>query len=299
MESIILQLYEHLNANNSTTNGTNMKEESVTSHDRSEKPWKYIGYRGFCDFVASDNDFFILRRFSALTARLLLILQDELVELETQLSVLESRLSEKLAPDVHNGSFRQETQKTRLDLIREIDKKLRAYNELIIQHSDLRSRPRVPQKDVASLANWFHNNQNAILEEETDFINHRKDLFAMVPKMKTPLRRVLEQSSHFRLTRLWRKSPVLEDDNVHYASDVRIDQFITFTITGLGLAMLISPLWILAFVSDISRRLAVITAFVVVFLGIISFTTVARPFESLSASAASEKAELQKEISDW
>jgi hypothetical protein len=107
---------------------SSVEQESVTSHDRSKKPWKYIGYRGFCDFVASDNDFFILRRFSALTTRVLLALQDELVELETQLSVLESQLSEKLAPDVHNGSFRQETQKRRLDLIRGIDGKLRAYS---------------------------------------------------------------------------------------------------------------------------------------------------------------------------
>ena len=30
------------------------------------KPWKYIGYRGYVDFIASENDFYIMRRFAAL-----------------------------------------------------------------------------------------------------------------------------------------------------------------------------------------------------------------------------------------
>jgi hypothetical protein len=157
---------------------------------------------------------------------------------------------------------------------------------MVIQHSNLRSRPRVPEKDVASLSNWFHNHQNAILDEETQFISHRKDLIALVPKVKTPLRRLLERSSHFRLTRLWRKKRLLKDESVHYSSDQRIDQFVSAVIILLGVAMLIAPLWILAFVRYTVGRLAVITTFVVVFLCLISVTTVARPFESLAAAAA-------------
>lgn len=58
--------------------------------DYHKKPWKYAGYRDFSSFVASDNNFFILRRFSTLSARVLLALQDELVELEDQLNVIVS-----------------------------------------------------------------------------------------------------------------------------------------------------------------------------------------------------------------
>lgn len=88
-----------------------------------------MGYRGFSEFVASHDNFFILRRFGTLTARVLLSLQDELVELEGQLETLENHLSSAGAPDIHNGSFREETQQARVDLIREIDGKLRAYSE--------------------------------------------------------------------------------------------------------------------------------------------------------------------------
>jgi hypothetical protein len=97
--------------------------------DYEKKPWKYIGYRSFTSFIASDNDFFILRRFSTLAVRVLLALQDELAELEDQLATIDARLSDPLAPDVHNGSFRQETSEMRLELIREIDRKLRSYSE--------------------------------------------------------------------------------------------------------------------------------------------------------------------------
>lgn len=107
----------------------NINLETLPASELKRKHWKYVGYRGFCEFVTSDDDFFILRRFSQLTARVLLALQDELTELESQLSILETQLSSRSAPDMHNGSFREETSQTRLDIIQEIDKKLRAYSQ--------------------------------------------------------------------------------------------------------------------------------------------------------------------------
>lgn len=54
----------------------------------------------------------------------------------------------------------------------------------------------------------------------------------------------------------------------------------------MGMVMLIAPLWVLAVTHGTMKRLGVITGFVVLFLGLIAFTTVARPFESLAAAAA-------------
>lgn len=263
-----------------------VQPQEPTREDRKKQPWKYVGYRNFCEFVASDDDFFVLRRFSVLSARVLLALQDELAELEGQLEVHEKELASTSAPNVHNGTFRDEHSETRLDIIREVDRKLRAYNELVIQHSDLRKRPPVSGKDRNSLSNWFSNHSRAISEEETKYVQISRDLFAMVPKSKTPLRRFLERSSHFRLFRLWIKASPLEDENVHYTSDQRIDMFVNVIIAMIGLVMLIVPLWVLAFVTWVVHRLAIITTFVVVFLCFVSFTTVARPFETLGAAAA-------------
>lgn len=98
------------------------------STEYEEKQWKYVGYRGFCKFLASDDDFLILRRFGNLSIRVLLALQDELVDLEGQLETIENTLARFDAPDAHNGSFRQETVECRHELIREIDRKLRSYS---------------------------------------------------------------------------------------------------------------------------------------------------------------------------
>lgn len=97
--------------------------------DIDAKPWKYTGYRSFSAFVASDNDFFILRRFSSLSARVLLGLQDQLSRLEEDLEQLEKRTREKDVPDIHNGSFRQEAEEGREILVRQAQRLLRDYSQ--------------------------------------------------------------------------------------------------------------------------------------------------------------------------
>jgi len=176
----------------------------------------------------------------------------------------------------------------RYELIREINEKLRAYHELVIQHSELRRRPPVPAKDTTSLSNWFSNHNKAILDEETTYIQHSEDLFAMVPPSKTPLRRLLERSSRFRLFRLWKTASPLDDENVHFISDRRIEFCVSAIIVLIGLFMLIVPLWVLAYTDGIATRLGIITAFVVAFLCFVSFTTVTKPFETLGAAAVYE-----------
>ena len=45
-------------------------------------------------------------------------------------------------------------------------------------------------------------------------------------------------------------------------------------------------MWILQALDKNNHKLGVITAFVVVFLGLVSYATVAKPFETLAATAA-------------
>ena len=163
-------------------------------------------------------------------------------------------------------------------------------DDLVLQHSQLKAHPPVAKKDLSSLENWFYNNGNAILEAETDYIKRSSDLFSVVPKSKSPLRVLLEHSRRFRLLKLWQDEnvdgTVHSDEDVHYTSDEKIDRFIATFIMVLGLIMLIAPLWILAFLGGLVQRLGVISAFIVLFVALISVTTVAKPFESLAAAAA-------------
>lgn len=69
-----------------------------------------------------------------------------------------------------------------------------------------------------------------------------------------------------------------------------MDKFVTCMTLALGLAMLIGPLWLLQHFStgqsNLRLRLIIITAFLMGFTALISLLTVARPFETLAATAA-------------
>jgi hypothetical protein len=107
--------------------------ESVGPTEEKEKPWKYIGYKVFSRWVASDPSFFVLRRFGTLNARVALSLQDEIAQLEERLDHMDKTYSDRYTTDAHNGTFRDEPFSNgtddRLELVREVlPKKLAAYS---------------------------------------------------------------------------------------------------------------------------------------------------------------------------
>ena len=154
----------------------------------------------------------------------------------------------------------------------------------MIQQSTIRSRPKVDPTILRCMSTWFRRHGNAILSEETEYLTHKRDLFAIVAKDKSPLRRLIERTPAFLLHRLAGKQPK-EGDIIHYLAERRTEYLVSAVLTLLGLAMLITPLWILSFVEDQVKRLSVITCFVVAFLPIVTFTSSARPFELLAATA--------------
>lgn len=79
---------------------------------------------------------------------------------------------------------------------------------------------------------------------------------------------------------------MIEDKYIHYNSDKRIDRFIATFITVLGIIVLTAPLWILVLMNGLIQKLSVISIFILFFAILLSFTTVARPFESLATAAA-------------
>jgi hypothetical protein len=87
----------------------------------------YWGYPGYCRFLTSDNDFFYLRRFGFLHARVLLALQDHIAVLEDELDRIDQHAGRKDNVDRHNGSFRQDD-RNRSNLISEIHVKLKEYS---------------------------------------------------------------------------------------------------------------------------------------------------------------------------
>jgi hypothetical protein len=82
--------------------------------------------------MASDQAFFILRRFGTLNTRVLLAMQDEIVELEDRLNFMDEEYSRKDYTDaVDNGTFRDDPFGDRRKLVQEIlPEKLARYSIL-------------------------------------------------------------------------------------------------------------------------------------------------------------------------
>ncbi|KAI0437797.1 hypothetical protein F4803DRAFT_128555 [Xylaria telfairii] len=255
-----------------------------------KQPWKYVGYRRYAEFLSSDSDALIFRRFGTLNARVGLLLQDKVSVLERKLMDLDRDFSRRDADPINNGTFRDDKEE-REALLNEIDYHLNRYNKFLIQQSQLRDYVRAPSRDVKNLRTWHANHQHkAIDEEEHRYLEQDQDLIRLRATDKTPLRDWIDSSLVLRTLSIWKKKsrvvPEYEASNISYYSDTSIDAFASAMIVFVGASLLITPIWILQAIEKLQIKLGVITAFVLVFLLVLSFAMVAKPFEALGATAA-------------
>lgn len=106
-----------------------MDPPKPTKDDLEDKPWKYYGYKAFSEWAASDDDFFVLRRFKNLNTRVLLRMQDHIVQLERDLRKLDKEHSRVEAVDVNNGTFRYDTVDGRKQILGRVQEKLKEYSQ--------------------------------------------------------------------------------------------------------------------------------------------------------------------------
>lgn len=109
----------------------------LTDEEIRIKPWKYIGYKGYADLLSSDDDLFILRRFNTLNVRVILAQQDRLSKLEHELAEVDERNSKRDAPDVNNGTIRDDIEERKL-LLDDIRKEIHRYS--LSYHSSHKSQ---------------------------------------------------------------------------------------------------------------------------------------------------------------
>lgn len=110
---------------------------------RRSNPARYLGYRVFSKWVASDQTYFIIRKFPALNVRVILSLQDEIVQLEQELNDLDEDWSRENLPGgihhpdpetIHNGTFRYDDVIERTQLINTLSKKLKCYSKTLSRY---------------------------------------------------------------------------------------------------------------------------------------------------------------------
>ncbi|KAK6829717.1 hypothetical protein PG987_010301 [Apiospora arundinis] len=270
------------------------QENEPSEEDIQTKPWKYVGYRGYSKFISSDDDLLIFRRFSELNTRVLLSMQNKVCELEQELFEIDNKYGGKNAEDFNNGTFRGD-QPDRTKLLEKISRALSKYNALVIQQTGLRKYPAAPQRDIKNINRWHYNHGNyAIADEERQYLQQTDDLISIAERDKTPLRQFIDKSQRLRTLRIWQQPSSgsntdhqhYRDQDVSYYSDKRIDAFTSLTIVFIGIAMLLTPIWILQSLQAPTMKLVVITIFILAFLITLFYAMVTKPFEALGATAA-------------
>ncbi|KAI8623321.1 hypothetical protein F5Y19DRAFT_468605 [Xylariaceae sp. FL1651] len=255
-----------------------------------KRPWKYVGYRRYAQYLASDDDLLIFRRFRVLNTRVALLLQDRITALEKRLQKLDDAYNKSDEDPINNGAFGEDTD-DRDTLMNEIIDNLDRYNKFLIQQSSLREYMRAPPRDIQSLRTWHENHPNITTnEEEHSYLREKQDLIRMRLDEKTPLRRWIDNSSILRALALWRKRSQIastdETENVSYYSNAVMDFFASAIIFTIGGIIIVMPIWVLLGLNGIVDKVGAITVFIVAFLAVLSFVLVAKPFEVLGATAA-------------
>jgi hypothetical protein len=164
-----------------------------------------------------------------------------------------------------------------------VDKFLNGYSQLV-------SHGTPSPKDVSNVRRWLAViRPSAIDERESEYINHDNDLVSVQPSYRSLGSTLLEKISFGGPWNPrgipWLRDRFSKEAPRDIVSLQKMEKVSTVVISVAALAMLIGPIWILAFLKPMTHRLAVISSFIVVFFVVLAIT-MSRLYESLAATAA-------------
>ncbi|KAI6863355.1 hypothetical protein KC323_g5086 [Hortaea werneckii] len=262
----------------------------LTTEQKEFYNWQYQGYPSLTKWMASSNDFFLLRRFSPLQVRCLLYLQNEIAK-RKQLIESWDDYAQRQSYGTQKGccgSLSDDPYPQRLALIQQALPLIQQYNDLVNSFTLLKEKQTASAHQIQNIANWFLWYPSAIdFEEEQHFKGHDGDLFAILPKRRSPLVTLMRRSHWIRrVFSLRPRDDRIDDPSNNYTSGTGVEVFATILILFVGLGMTFGSIWWLNFVNDNVHRLAIITASATLFTTWAWLAAGNRPFEILAAFAA-------------
>jgi hypothetical protein len=154
----------------------------------------------------------------------------------------------------------------------------------------LKAQPPASKQNIKNVKNWLFNNNGPIYEKEAEFVD-KEDLITIAAGRKSSARYLFERmilvptNGLFGLFTRRDHTNLSDCRTIVQGKDEHIDALATAAIFLAAAMMLIAPLWILAGIGETYQKLTVITIFLIVFLSVLNWGTVARPFEILAATA--------------
>ena len=159
----------------------------------------------------------------------------------------------------------------------------------MLSFSQIRTWRSAQKYQIENIEAWFWNHPTAIVKEEQEFVRKAGDVVALVARVKSPLRLLLEKFRSVLTCSLFRakqRTDQVQSPTTSYYSNAKFDAFVTAVLIFSGILLLLGPMWTLQYMTNNTKRLGVITAFILLFTSLLASATVAKPFEVLAATAA-------------
>ncbi|KAH0425847.1 hypothetical protein CcaCcLH18_10716 [Colletotrichum camelliae] len=261
---------------------------------------RHGGYLAAASWLARDidNETLIFRKFDTLSAANLLYMQSEILELEKRLEQMHLLALQSDDMDLKDAastwatlveqsqagaaSFRQDA-KERMDLIKELRKKLREYHEILLLQSQIAQLKHPEERPLAAVRHFFEKPHHILGGKAKGFLKDPIDLVTLKNSNE------VDYLSRF-LQRHWVTEKQISGDGVNYFARFNqrsINVTVNLVTLITAVIFLLGPITALNFVQNRTPKLALILVFAILFASNIGLITTAKRAEIFAATAAS------------
>jgi hypothetical protein len=178
---------------------------AVSENHKKVEPDRYVGYPGLVSYM-TETQSLIVRRFDDVHVRLLLYIQDQISQLETQLRTLDEQ--NYLEKGIHNGTFREDVDRVRVHVMERLRILVGEYDTMVLAFSRMQES-KASEKAVGRLKEWLRKYSGisgggqsppkggAIARDELEWVEKANDLTDL--SISPPTNAVVKQSPLTRL----------------------------------------------------------------------------------------------------
>lgn len=281
----------------------------MSAEEKHKDPWQHYGYPALSKWMASANDFFVLRRFSATQVRCLLYLQNEIASKERMLHEWDKAALCLPVGKGNSGIINWDPwpEAPRVQLTQELIPLLQQYSrspllssmpiafelilyldELVHSFSQMKAKSTATKGQLENIDNWFETyGTDAIALHEQHWKGHDADVVTMLCRPKYPIVAFLHRFNWIRrMFKLkWRPGRPRADSTT-LTSNTGLEAMATILTLFVGLGMTFGSIWWLNSVEGTTGRLAIITGSGSAMALIAWVAAGNRPFEILATFAA-------------
>jgi len=254
----------------------------------------FHAYPSFADFIASDPELSVFKRFNRLSSRNLLYLQSELLDLQAQLQdfdeedyngkdgevLLSAKCWETFAARAEEPQYPRE--KERMETIHKIRISMKEYQEALVLRQKVLTLQIPGDRAFGAFSNWFKKFRpfmglaEQLLEDQNDFVA------LGVVEEQDRLTKIIQDVGGQWLPRS-RNSTSKE---VKYYSEDVVNKVVAGITIVLAAILLEGAIVALYFITNPHLQLGLIALFMVLFAGSIGLLSNAKRSEMFAATAA-------------